>query len=824
MRRLLAIAALGAPLALPASADDVLRTGQAAGAERQAATPVPITGHWDFDDGGLGATVGSALEYLDGPDGATAQGTRFGTTASLGVPDIQGQPARIMRVPPDLRRDMGYLLRHDIAPNGGGTRVNRYTLIMDLFVVPTGPAAASLLQVSSRENTDDGDLFWRANQVGQGANGYRGRGTFTAGTWHRVAVACDLSAMPPVVVKYVDGVKQDDWTANQGLDHPRRSLANWGAILFADGDEDERRELFVNSIQIRNGRLADADLALLGGPSADGIPRQLPASSVTGQWDFEFADLGATIGSPLEYFDGPHGLTQAGTRFGITGTGGLTDIPPINGEPAHVMRVPGEALRNLGYVMEHRIPPTGGGTLVNQYTLIMDLYVAPTGPAAAALLQISSMDNTDDGDLFWRGNQVGQGAGGYVGRGTFTAGAWHRVALAYDLTAHPPVVVKYVDGIKQDEWTTNQGLDHPRRALQRAAILFADGDEDERRELWVNSIQIRAGRLADAELAALGGPSSAGVPIATPQTTVTGQWDFEFGDLGASVGRPLAYLDGPEGCTRQGTRFGTTGEEGFADVPSIHGKPAKVMYVPGDLDRHIGYVLDPLIPPDGRDSLVRQYTLIMDVLVGTTGPPAAAMLQLSSSDNTDDADLFWRSDNFGQGQSGYRGTGIFRPGQWHRVVAAYDLAVTPPVVVKYVDGILQDEWKVNQGSNHPRRVLRSTAILFGDGDQDERREWWVNAIQIRAGRLSNVEIESLGGPSAHGIPVVLGVSAPPPPPLAIAREGTAVTVSWSPEATGSVLESTPMLLTPIWRLVPGVVSNSVTLDPARGAEFFRLRQ
>jgi hypothetical protein len=32
--------------------------------------------------------------------------------------------------------------------------------------------------------------------------------------------------------------------------------------------------------------------------------------------------------------------------------------------------------------------------------------------------------------------------------------------------------------------------------------------------MWVNSVQIRAGALSQAELAALGGPSSSGIPVA----------------------------------------------------------------------------------------------------------------------------------------------------------------------------------------------------------------------------------------------------------------------------------------------------------------------
>ncbi|NLH73099.1 MAG: hypothetical protein GX456_08615, partial [Verrucomicrobia bacterium] len=113
-----------------------------------------VTGQWDFDNGDLRATVGKPLEYLDGPNGLTKQGTRFGTTTELGVPDIAGQPAKVMEVPGDLSNKIGYIMDHGIAPNGGGTKVNQYTLIMDILVGTTGPGAASLLQISSTNNTD----------------------------------------------------------------------------------------------------------------------------------------------------------------------------------------------------------------------------------------------------------------------------------------------------------------------------------------------------------------------------------------------------------------------------------------------------------------------------------------------------------------------------------------------------------------------------------------------------------------------------------------------------------------------------------------------
>ena len=548
------------------------------------------------------------------------------------------------------------------------------------------------------------------------------------------------------------------------------------------------------------------------------------ATPITGQWNFDAGDLSATVGTDLAYlnpsFDGPTGTSPNKTQFGTASSFGL---PLINGEDAAVVQVPGDLDRRIGYVMTHGIAPNGGGTRVNVYTLIMDVYVDDTGPGAAALLQTSSLDNTDDGDLFWQGGNFGQGENGYIGKGTFTAGAWHRVVAAYDMAATPPVVTKYVDGIKQHDWTANQSLDNPRRALQPTAILFGDGDQDERRMLWVNSIQIRAGKLSDAEMVLLGGPTAAGIPAQIPQSTAVGQWDFDFGDLSATIGNDLQYLnptfDGPAGSSANKTEFGLASELG---VDLIDGVDSQIMKVPGDLDRRIGYVMTHGIPPNGGGTRVNQYTLIMDVWVDTTGPGAAALLQTSSLDNTDDGDLFWQGDNFGQGENGYLGQGTFTAGAWHRVAAAYDMGANPPVVTKYVDGIFQDDWTANQSLDHPRRSLQPTAVLFGDGDQDERRAMWVNSIQIRAGALSKPELEALGGPSAAGIPVALAVGAPPA--TTISRNGDQLTISWPESVTGYVLESTPSLTSPAWTTVANVANNSVTVTIGATNTFFRLKQ
>src|SRR5206468_2448476 len=134
--------------------------------------------------------------------------------------------------------------------------------------------------------------------------------------------------------------------------------------------------------------ISDGEAAAFGGPSASGIPQLIPSTSATGQWDFDFADLKSTLGKDLAYFDptfdGPAGTTDDKTAFGTTTDFGIADI---DGEPAKVIRVPGTLDRRIGYIMDHQIAPNGGGTKVNQYTIIYDIYVDTAGPGAASLLQ-----------------------------------------------------------------------------------------------------------------------------------------------------------------------------------------------------------------------------------------------------------------------------------------------------------------------------------------------------------------------------------------------------------------------------------------------------
>src|SRR5207248_2233466 len=88
----------------------------------------------------------------------------------------------------------------------------------------------------------------------------------------------------------------------------------------------------------------------------------------SGQWDFNSSNLTATVGTDMQYADGGGGATSLATSFGSCSAFG---IPTISGSNAVVMKFPA-ATGSMGFFM-----PTpaanGGGSLVNEYTVIFDL-------------------------------------------------------------------------------------------------------------------------------------------------------------------------------------------------------------------------------------------------------------------------------------------------------------------------------------------------------------------------------------------------------------------------------------------------------------------
>jgi hypothetical protein len=110
--------------------------------------------------------------------------------------------------------------------------------------------------------------------------------------------------------------------------------------------------------------------------------------------------------------------------------------------------------------------------------------------------------------------------------------------------------------------------------------------------------------------------------------------------------------------------------------------------------------------------------------------------------------------------------------------------------------------------------LQPIALVFADGDvpnPDERREGWVNSIQIRSGVLSKDEMEALGGPSAAGIPIL--IASIPKPRLTTSISATALTITvTSGQAPFTLQRRADLNPGTTWQDVGVISGNSVTIS------------
>ncbi len=202
--------------------------------------PIPV-GLWTFDNPAdlLAPLCGSRL-------------TAFGATAAAAGPAL-GNGAISLSPTTYLALD------HGIAPSGGGTSVNQWTLVMDLRVPALG-AFNSLFQTNPA-NADDGDCFLNAGgNVGVGLAGYSAL-PLKSGRWYRLVVAVDNGHRYDV---YLDG--QNVLRGQSGVLDGRFALLS---RLLVGADEDgERLELDLAALAIYGQALGDAEVAALGGLAA----------------------------------------------------------------------------------------------------------------------------------------------------------------------------------------------------------------------------------------------------------------------------------------------------------------------------------------------------------------------------------------------------------------------------------------------------------------------------------------------------------------------------------------------------------------------------
>ncbi len=204
---------------------------------------------WEFDNiaDPLAATLGTDLE-LRGNPGSTAGAGSYTTMTGITVGDgaVSIGPGSHFRA------------EHGIAPNGGGSYVNEWTILVD-FKYPT-LGWISFFN-TNQGNTNDGDCFVRGGggvpgSIGLSATGYGTEATATE-TWYRLVVSVDNDDFYRI---YLDGVLYHEGTV-QAVDG--RFSLDPVINLFAD-ENGEDLEIHVSAAAMWDVPLTEEEAAGLG--------------------------------------------------------------------------------------------------------------------------------------------------------------------------------------------------------------------------------------------------------------------------------------------------------------------------------------------------------------------------------------------------------------------------------------------------------------------------------------------------------------------------------------------------------------------------------
>ncbi|MBN1421575.1 MAG: metallophosphoesterase [Planctomycetes bacterium] len=201
--------------------------------------PPEAVGLWEFDDAQdlARATAGQDLIPAGAP--APIEGVIDGDGAArIGIGSY-------------------YRCAHGIAPNGFGSRVNRYAFIIDFRVPVIGPWY-TFFQIDPA-NRNDGETFVRTDgAIGVGDVGYS-TVHIAAGIWYRLGIAVDLSS--GLYSIYLDGERIVDGLP-QSLDG-RFSLDST-VLLFAD-ENGEDGPIDVSLVAVFDRPLTEDEMRTLGG-------------------------------------------------------------------------------------------------------------------------------------------------------------------------------------------------------------------------------------------------------------------------------------------------------------------------------------------------------------------------------------------------------------------------------------------------------------------------------------------------------------------------------------------------------------------------------
>jgi len=295
---------------------------------------------------------------------------------------------------------------------------------------------------------------------------------------------------------------------------------------------------------------------------------------------------------------------------------------------------------------------------------------------------------------------------------------------------------------------------------------------------------------------------------------VTGQWDFDQGDLRATVGADLEFV------------ADTASVVSFAPA-EFQGGVAGVMEY-GPFSPRQGLYMRHGANPNGGGRFVNRYTLLMDVRCDfeSSGSLRAVLQTDPFNHDGNEADFLIGAANGLGGPNGLGADSQFHgsaaPDQWHRIAFAADLAAEPGrQLSKYIDGVLVGQQSLPGGIDG-RYALGPTALLFTGGLAAEAAaSGAVNSIQFVDTWLTPAAIAELGNPTAQGLP-----SGEHALTLTLAAfEGEALRLQWTGPAGWYEVQKATKLTPPDWEVCSNPTSNhTIVLQGTGEAAFYRVRQ
>jgi autotransporter-associated beta strand protein/YVTN family beta-propeller protein len=356
--------------------------------------------------------------------------------------------------------------------------------------------------------------------------------------------------------------------------------------------------------------------------------------AVTGQWDFEYGDLRATVGSELEF---------------VSNTVTATTFPSvnINGELAPVMAF-GSNSPSQGFYMRHGAKANGGGHFVNQYTLLMDvMFPASSNGRWRALFQTDPFNHAGNDAEFYVGESASLPDANGIGaesqfNGSLAPDTWYRIAFAVDLTAPAgQQLSKYVNGVKVANQSLSGGVDG-RYALGPTALLFTAGNNGGgfTQPGFVSGIQFVNGSMSPDAIAALGGSSARKLPPGNAAIRVTNTyhnsslinlgWTGPTGQFQVQTAASLSYPDWQAVSSPNSNHSLTVPMRGATDFyrvmqiqpemqvgqlsngeQSLPGK--QILRAPGQQLQFSGRPVDLALSPDGKAAYIKNMSSLLVV-------------------------------------------------------------------------------------------------------------------------------------------------------------------------------------------------------------------